>query len=410
MARTEQTARKSNGPLAPSTIPSRTIKAFNWPQDSPQESLQEPLQWRPTTVSYLPTERINTNTSFLTSAAQLPASESRASPFQRKGRNLALPLVIRGYRILAVADTGSDIDAIGLDLVEDLCLQGTRIAKRCKKVRLGDGYVLHAIGKVSVRCSFDRGDEAQFRRTFFVFPKLSNQVELIIGRRFLSQTQTLTKHQDRLEEIPYDSTTIPKVMSMAIPKRRFACYINSTLVLANADTGSEINLIKEEYAIERGFAVLPVTEEEKYAQLPGDRLAIITGKTTTRLDTLHAAPPAGASLEPSSEAGAHCWVEYTTMSSVNPQEPNRLTTFYILPSLPCNVLLSQQLLDSINAFTTHSNSFVDFTTKEREVEDLAHIKWLNALERKLMGKSITTATWPPASVRGQFNPRSLSPP
>lgn len=376
MARTKQTARKSTGGRTPP-------------------------------VSYLPTEKI-INTSFLTSAAQLPASETRASPFQRKGRHLALPLVIRGYCIPAVVDTGSDIDAIGLDLVGHLFLQGTRIAQRCKKVRLGDGSVLHAIGKVSVRCSFDRGDEAQFRRTFFVFPKLSNRVELIIGRRFLFQTQTLTKHQDRLEELPHASTTTPEVMSMAIPKRRFACYIDSTLVLANADTGSEINLIKEDYAIERGFTVIPVTKEEKYAQLPGDRLAIITGKTMARLDTLHAAPPASVSREPTSKVGAHCSMESSTMSSVNPQEPTRLTTFYILPSLLCNVLLSQQLLDSINAFTTHSNSFVEFTTTEREVEDLAHIKWLNALDRKLMGKLIKSATWPPASVRGQFNAPLLS--
>jgi hypothetical protein len=44
MARTKQTARKSTGGRALSTIPGGTIEEFNSPQGSPQESLQEPLQ------------------------------------------------------------------------------------------------------------------------------------------------------------------------------------------------------------------------------------------------------------------------------------------------------------------------------------------------------------------------------
>ena len=86
--------------------------------------------------------------------------------------------MIRGYCTLAVADTSSDVDAIGLDLVERLCLQGTHIAQRCKKVRLGAGSVLHVIGKVSVRTPYhDAGTLAFLVWAYHV------HIPLLPGRR-----------------------------------------------------------------------------------------------------------------------------------------------------------------------------------------------------------------------------------
>ena len=83
---------------------------------------------------------------------------------------------------------------------------------------------------------------------------------------------------------------------MSVSRRRFPCYIDSRLVLATADTSSEVDLINESYALRRGFEIEPMSEEESYIQLPGQRVATITGKVKVKFDTLHDAPRAPDSL------------------------------------------------------------------------------------------------------------------
>ena len=95
-------------------------------------------------------------------------------------------------------------------------------------------------GKSTPHCYFDREEQTYFQRTFFVLPKISSQVALTFGGRFLAQTKkTLTKHQRRLEDV---AKAVPQVMNMGVSKGRLACYIDSVLTLAVADTGSEVNL------------------------------------------------------------------------------------------------------------------------------------------------------------------------
>jgi hypothetical protein len=357
-------------------------------------------------ISYTRTESPATKRSSLATMAHLAASENRGSPFKREGRKFALPLDIRGYTIRALTDTGSDIDAIDVDLIDRLGLQWRRLGRRHKTVRLGDGSILQAIGKVSIRCTFTKGDYAAFKRTFIILPKVSDRVQLIIGRNFLSQTQTLTRHQDRLEEIKHHLGGLPTVMNMSVSKRRFACYIDSTLALATADTGSDINLIKEKYAIERGFDILPVAEEEKYAQLPEDRVVMLTGKVKVRFDTLYSDQMVRIEPETSGETTAKgsAGVSAILAAPSIVGQGHSLSTFYVLPSLTSNIFLSGQFLDSIDAFDTHSTSFVDFKPPQREEEDLAVITWFDAFEKKLRGKSKKGNSWPPASFfKSEFN-------
>jgi hypothetical protein len=351
------------------------------------------------------TEGISQDTGFLAGPTQLAASESRPSPFQRIGRKLGLPVVIRGYRILALPDTGSDIDAMGIDLVEELGLTWRRLPRRCKTVRLANNSVLRAIGKVTVRCYFVREQQRKFQRTFFVFPKIHSHITLIFGQRFLTQTETFTKHQHRLEELQSGAKSVPQLMNICVSKSRFACYINSVLTLACADTGSEVNLINEDYAIERDYTIRAVAEEEKYVVLPCGQVATITGKISVKFDTLHASPIAGGSSETS---GTTITTQSALLgtrpvaSSVDSEDSPELTTFYVMPSLTTgNILLSQQLLDSIDAFNTHRNSFVTFSQIGRGVDDLAPISWLDTLERKFWIKSDNIVTWPPASVSSE---------
>lgn len=344
---------------------------------------------------------------FLGNAKELASSEKRANPFKRQGRRLALPVKLRGKTVLALPDTGSDIDAISMDLVKELGLRFYPYSGSKKLVRLSDGHTMTAIGKVSTRLSFAKGPQLRLRRTFYVFSKISTGVELIVGRDFLDHTQTWTRHQDRLSERPIELQGIPKVMNMSVSRRRLPCYIDSCLVLATADTGSEVDLINESYALSRGFKIDPVSEEESYIQLPGQRVAKVTGKVKVKFDTLHDAPPSPNSqknVSSDDNAQSHLKVEQV-IGHARPPSPisDHYRTLYVLPSLTSNVLLGEELLDSIDAFGTHLDSFVDFENLGRGLPDVNSIKWLNSLERKFLNKSSANSTWPPSTLDSMVN-------
>jgi len=128
-------------------------------------------------------------------------------------------------------------------------------------VKLSNGESLEVIGTVSIRCSFAVEIDLfpKIPRDFVVFENLTIDVPLIMGRDFLQQTQTLIIYRDRLQERKSDLTA-PKVMNMTLSRRRLPCYLDYILVYAIADTGSDLNLVKEGYAIERGFLIEKVSE------------------------------------------------------------------------------------------------------------------------------------------------------
>jgi hypothetical protein len=78
---------------------------------------------------------------------------------------------------------------------------------------------------------------------------------------------------------------------------------------------------------------------------------------------------------------------------------NHCRTFYAMASLTTNVLLGEELLDSIDAFGTHLDSFVHVRSAKGDMSDMHCIKWLNSIERKLIRSSKSRPTWPPDFVK-----------
>ena len=68
-----------------------------------------------------------------------------------------------------------------------------------------------------------------------------------------------------------------------------------------------------------------------------------------------------------------------------------------------NVLLGEKLLDSIDAFRTHVDSFVDVRSAKGDMSDMHCIKWLNSMERKLIRSSKSEPTWPSDFVKCKYS-------
>jgi hypothetical protein len=321
----------------------------------------------------------------------LTLNEDRINPFLRQGRKLELPLRVRNKLIVAVADTGSEINAMTTWLARRLRLKIHREPENCPRIKIGDGEEVQPIGLAVVICSFARGVRSRMRLKFYLFPQLAPQVHIIMGRGILNQTKTLSLYRSRLRQRTINAAVRPRLMQLNVPKRRLACYLQAQLVLACADTGSEGDFISREYATKRGFEIEPVADHERYIILATGKLAVLSGKVKVKFDTFERAEPpeaqtveVGDRMAPVDESSGSPLDTSVSSKAV----PEHCRTFYVFDHLTCDVVLGEELLDSINAFQLHRGSFVDVPDmfEAHSSLDFNIIKWANRVEKWFLDK------------------------
>jgi hypothetical protein len=178
-----------------------------------------------------------------------------------------------------------------------------------------------------------------------------------MGRKFLERTDTLTQHQYRLVDRP-PRTGLCRVMHLTRPKPRMRCYIDSELVEANPDTGAEMELVSPDFVRRKGCAIDTPDPEHQEVQFVDGSTARTQGQVTLMF-----------------EAYGDAWKDTVPTKA-------RYRKFYVLDGLTTDVLLGEDLLYDINAFTEHKTSFVDREGIDRSVE-LKGIVWLDCAEQRL---------------------------
>lgn len=141
-------------------------------------------------------------------------------------------MIINGSNFLTIPDTGSRENMISLDELRRL---GPRISGKPQEFVMGNGGKTRSLGSVYLKCAFAKGDQLPTRRLFHVFNKLV--VKAIMGKKFLDDTETLKKHQHRLEEVYTTTKTSLLVMHLSRPRQLMFCYVNGHLVQANLILG-----------------------------------------------------------------------------------------------------------------------------------------------------------------------------
>jgi hypothetical protein len=283
------------------------------------------------------------------------AAPTKPLPLTPQTLNKDLPISIKGQMLNASADTGSDECGMPKDVADHLGLKVRCASSDIKEFEIGNGRKIKSIGRTTVNCSFWNEPSKKLRCVFYVFERLI--VPLIMGRDFLERTDTLTQHQDRL--VDRAPRTGPcRVMHLSRPKRRMRCYIDSDLVEANPDTGAEMELVSPDFIKRKGYVVdAPDTAHEE-VQFADGSIARTQGKITIEF-----------------EAYGDAFQEAVPSKA-------RYRTLYVLDGLTTDILLGEDLLYSINAFTEHTSSFVDLDDFGMPVE-LKGIVWLDRAERRL---------------------------
>jgi len=266
-----------------------------------------------------------------------------------------LPINIKGKKLDASPDTGSDECCMPKDVADKLGLKVCQEPSDIKSFETGDGRILKSIGRTTIDCSFWKEPGRKMRCVVYVFEKLITP--LIMGRKFLESTETLTRHQNRLVDRP-PRAGVCRVMHLSRPKRRMRCYIDSDLVNANPDTGAEMELVSPEFVKRKGYTVTAPDAEHEEVQFVDGSTARTQGQVTMRFEAY------GDALQEAIPTKA------------------RYRKFYVIDGLTTDVLLGEDLLYGINAFTDHASSFIDMDEFGLPLE-LKGIVWLDRAEQRL---------------------------
>ena len=267
---------------------------------------------------------------------------------RRTRTKVVLPITVTGNILRATADSGSEENIIALEVLETHGFWFDQSSQHHKEFQMGNGKIVSAIGRTSLDCRFTNDSALKFACIFYVFERLITP--LIMGMDFLQETETLTKNRHRLESRETFEKRFVQVCSLNNPKRRLSCFADGERVLANADTGSEVDLISLAYASKGGFPVESIEEDfESTVQFADGSCSTLSGKIILQVKF-------GKSNHPHSNV-----------------------VFHVLEGLTCDLLLGEDLLDEIDAFQSYQEEFL--REEGSPAFEVNTIVWFNTIER-----------------------------
>lgn len=285
----------------------------------------------------------------------------------RSIRRVDLPMIIQGSTVIARPDSGSEDNIIAVDVLSALELKMDTAPEHRKEFRVGNGKSVWALGRIVIKCVFAKDRTLELCCTFYVFQNLTSK--LIMGMPFLDETQTLVKYQYRLQPRIVPSFRPIQLSSLNSPRKRLYCLVDSQPRLANADTGSEIDLMSLEYVLTRGFSMKDVGLSSSTVQFADGSTSELVGKVNV----------------------------YIVLGT--PEGLRVFTTFYVLDGLTSDILLGEEFLDKTTAFETYRDAFSIIECDDDAAAEVNGIVWFNTAESKF-SRALDALALKPRSGRG----------
>lgn len=189
------------------------------------------------------------------------------------------------------------------------------------------------------------------RSKFAVLKKCAEP--LVLGNPFLKENEIFTKvgySHDLVKAVSSSIATSTKkmfrVMHMEQPRQKLTCALDSQHALANADTGSDIDLVSLHYAQSRGWKIKRLHEhEESYVMLADEEEVQLAG-----------------------------YVE----ASLSVKGNEMMRWFYVLQGLVCDIILGDSTLESLDVFKNFKDAFVDWSQGE---DSICMITWAKRFDK-----------------------------
>jgi hypothetical protein len=302
----------------------------------------------------------------------------------RKPRTV-LPIIIDEHIFDSNPDSGSEENIMTFELVTRLGLSIENGEEHQREFRIANGKVVKALGRVQALCAFAKDRGVAVLASFYVFRTLVSEV--IMGMDFLDSTETLTKHKYRLDKKVVSRHGIYQVSALNNPRRRLRCTATGKSMLANADTGAEMDLISLKYARLRGLKCHKLEAGETQVQLADGSTTNLGGKVFLDIKMKTDGP---------SSTSMGLTRRFYSEAVKRP--------FYILESLTCSLLLGEETLEELNVFEKYRESLVLENVEESCLDrpEVCTILWFDTIE-----KFFSSGTKAPPPLSGRSSVVSL---
>lgn len=257
---------------------------------------------------------------------------------------------IRGRTERALADTGAQENVMSEAFARELDLTVDKSEVRGFRFVNAIGETMKAIGHTTIHCGLGghptQSDRSGTETKFWVFSKLVEP--LVVGRKFLESTETLTRFRHRLHKVFASRGSSLRILHMELPRWRINCTVNDRQVMANPDTGSDLDLVSLDYAQRCGLRIHrsePDCQSVEFADLSQKKLA-------------------GFVLVP---------FQFGSSPSSNAEQVSR--QFHVLEGLTSDILVGNNTLEDFDAFNTYRSEMVDLEEYDYHI-DFHLIRWV----------------------------------
>ncbi|KAI1269872.1 hypothetical protein F5Y18DRAFT_112253 [Xylariaceae sp. FL1019] len=285
-----------------------------------------------------------------TTSTYLTLSQKPSRQPPRENRRKLLRVAINGKADTACPDSGSQKNIMAESWAKKHRLKIRREREDRRIFELGNGSRIRSVGRVRARVRLRASGLSAPKEWFYIFANCP--VPLILGMPFLERNEILTKNRSLLEDCPPAYSRIDSVFWIGSVRNRLRCSLDSHKAMAVADTGSDVNLMSLAYAKREGYQIDRRQECRRRLQFGDGSQADTVGQVYVHSLTLDwrgldsgpgpmPTPLVDASITP------HC---YNQDEDGEPSPTQLSVIFFVLPGLPCDIILGRGLLEATDAF------------------------------------------------------------
>jgi hypothetical protein len=179
-----------------------------------------------------------------------------------------IDVFVNGVCLRAFPDSGSACNLVSETYARD---NNFIIKDYAKKVfRLPNGNIVNSLGEVEVMFRF--ADE--MKALYVTFKVLASCIhDFVLSGPFLWATQTFTKLKDRIYSLPICRPAV-RVCFHGTSHQQMIGSLNGYPVTAIVDTGADVNVITESYAISLGLEMSPDNEATDLVFIDGSSVVV----------------------------------------------------------------------------------------------------------------------------------------
>jgi len=293
---------------------------------------------------------------------------------------------INGTRLRGLPDNGA-----ALNIISENCVRQHNFQADCNMkslLQLPDGSTVGTSGTLEVEFAFANHTDTS-RVNFPVrFTVLAGCIhDFVLSGTFLQATKTFTTFKDRIHRsLPAVRPTV-RVCFHGAPQQQVIGSINGHAVLANPDTGSEINVIRESSAIDMGLKISPDPENTTLEFINGSRVAAVGvirdvewkyGKASKKRKRSRATTCA-------SEGGLKQW----KFGADAVHGATFVCDFYVVKLLTVPVILSSTMLYGTNAFVACEEHIQNVSASPSQLQlDYPEVAVVKRARKSILGRML----------------------